>query len=303
MTDRERTTDPHGHVPVLPQEVEDVLALQPGHLVVDLTLGAGGHAERILEATGPDGRLIGFDQDPDAREIAAGRLARFGDRLEIVAANFTEFDARCERLGIATVDRILLDAGVSSMQLDRPERGFSLKEDGPLDMRMSGRGVTAAELIATAEADELEHIFRTWGEEPRARAIARKIVEVRRRTKIKRTKELAELVRAVGTPGRGRTHPATRVFQALRIAVNGEIEALEGVLPVALKRLAPGGRMGVISFHSLEDRIVKNVFRDAAREGLGRVLGKKPVVPSAVEIDGNPRSRSARLRGFEKSAE
>ena len=247
MTARETGSESHGHVPVLADEVHDLLALRPGLLVADLTLGAGGHAERTLEATGPDGRLIGFDRDPDAREIAARRLARFGERLEIVAANFADFDREIERVGVATLDRILLDVGVSSMQLDRPERGFSFQEDGPLDMRMSGRGETAEKLVAEADADELERIFRAYGEEPRARAIARKIVEVRRRTRIRRTKELAELVRSVGVSGRGRVHPATRVFQALRIAVNGEIEALERVLPVAIERLADGGRIAVPS--------------------------------------------------------
>ena len=293
-------TERWGHRSVLLEEVIDALRPEPGQVFCDLTLGAGGHSARLLEATSPDGRVYGFDRDVDAANIARDRLSEFEDRLTICVAENVEAPARLRELGVAEVAGVLMDLGVSSMQLDSGERGFSIKQDGPLDMRMSkGVGVTAEELINTAGVAELERILREYGEEPRARAIARKIVEVRKRTRIRRTRELAELVRSTAAGG-GRIHPATRVFQALRIAVNDELEGLERLLPEIVPFLAPGGRLAVIAFHSLEDRIVKRRFRDLEKEGEGRSLTKRPIQPTDEESRANPRSRSARLRVFEK---
>ncbi|MCA9321131.1 MAG: 16S rRNA (cytosine(1402)-N(4))-methyltransferase RsmH [Planctomycetes bacterium] len=286
-----------GHRSVLLDEVLEYLAPRSEGTYGDLTLGAGGHAEAILEASAPNGRVIGFDRDASAAAIAKERLARFGDRLQVVVDENIHAAARLAALGIDQLDGALLDLGVSSMQLDQGDRGFSIREDGPLDMRMaqSERGTTAEDLINEAGVAELERILREFGEEPRARAIARKIVEVRKRTRIRRTRELAELVRSVTGSG-GRTHPATRVFQALRIAVNGELEGLKQLLPDMTRLIRPGGRLAVIAFHSLEDRIVKHHFREVEATGGGDVLTKKPLVPTDLEIDRNPRARSARLR-------
>ncbi|MEZ6196038.1 MAG: 16S rRNA (cytosine(1402)-N(4))-methyltransferase RsmH [Planctomycetota bacterium] len=293
-------TDSHGHVSVMLEEVLDLLRPAPGGRFADLTLGAGGHAEAILERTGPDGRLWGVDRDEVALETAGRRLERFAERFEALKHDFGGAPKVLADLGVGDLDGVLMDLGVSSMQLDDPERGFAIKADGPLDMRMSGRGkTTAAKLLDTADEAELERIFREYGEEPRARAIARKIVDLRKRTKLTRTSELAELVRSV-TGSRGKIHPATRVFQALRIAVNRELEAIEAAVPGMMDRLRPGGRIAVISFHSLEDRIVKECFRRAEDEGRGVALTPKPLVPTAAESARNRRSRSARLRGWEK---
>jgi 16S rRNA (cytosine1402-N4)-methyltransferase len=290
-----------GHVSVLKDEVLDLLQLEPGDDVVDLTLGAGGHAEAILERTGPAGRLWGFDRDRSALDMTRERLAPFGDRFDCLRIDFAQAGSALRDWGIEGVDGVLADLGVSSMQLDDPDRGFAFRHDGPLDMRMSGKGKNnAAKLLDTADAEELERIFRDYGEEPRARDIARKIVDLRRRTKITRTTELAELVRSV-TGSRGKIHPATRVFQALRIAVNRELEAIERMLPRMIDVLRPGGRIAIISFHSLEDRIVKEAFRRAEDEGLGRVLTAKPILPEKGEAARNRRARSARLRGWEKA--
>lgn len=293
-------TEEFGHVSVLAAEALEFLAPRPGDRICDLTLGAGGHSEQILDAIGPEGRLLAFDQDPIALEIAGTRLKRFGDQATLVQANFADAEASLDEHNWSVLDGALLDAGVSSMQLDDADRGFSFSKSGPLDMRMSpGMRVSAADLLASSSADELERIFREYGEEPRARVIAKKIVELRRRIRLTTTKELAELVRSVAGGG-GRVHPATRVFQALRIAVNSELDVLGRVLPVLIRRLAAGRRCVVISFHSLEDRIVKQVFRQAAKDGLGKVLTRRPVVPGDEEVARNPRSRSARLRAFEK---
>lgn len=289
-----------GHRSVLENEVIGLLQPQPHLDFADLTIGAGGHAERILEVTTPDGRLFGFDRDELAIERAGERLARFGERVSLVCAPFSKAAASLTNNGVRELNGVLMDLGVSSMQLDAADRGFAIKKDGPLDMRMSPtQKTTAADLVAKAGVADLERIFRDYGEEPRARAIARKIFEVRKRTRIKRTRELAELVRTVAK-GRGRGHPATRVFQALRIAVNSELDELEQTLPAMMNHLAVGGRIAVISFHSLEDRIVKNRFREAERAGEGHVLTKRAIVPEMSEVKDNPRSRSAKLRAFAK---
>jgi 16S rRNA (cytosine1402-N4)-methyltransferase len=295
------------HVPVLCAEVVEWLAVGRGGLFVDATLGLGGHAAAVLEAS-PEARIVGIDHDPEARAAAAERLSRFAERIEIHAGSFNH-------LGAVLAGRrpagIFADLGVSSLQLDRAERGFSFRADGPLDMRMSRTGSTAAELVHRMTEAELETIFRSYGEEPEARRVARAVVAARSREPIETTSQLAEIVRGAKRSRRGRERidPATRVFQALRIEVNQELEALEGLIESAVELLDRDGRLVVISYHSLEDRIVKHGLRAGARGEVDPVTGRtrsetrvlelltrKPVMPSAAEIAENPRSRSARLR-------
>ena len=295
------------HVPVLRDEVVRWLDPGRGGLYVDATLGLGGHAEAILDAA-PAARLLGVDRDPAARAIAARRLARFGERVEIRAGNFRELGALA---GGRRAAGILADLGVSSLQLDRPERGFSFRGEGPLDMRMGPDGPTAAELVNRMTEADLETIFRSYGEEPEARRVARALVAARAVRPLETTRELAEVVRRAKRSRRGgeRIDPATRVFQALRIAVNEELDALGEFLDRALELLDREGRLVVISYHSLEDSIVKHRYRDLARGEVdpitGRtssesrvleVLTKRPVFPTAEEVERNPRARSARLR-------
>lgn len=292
--------EPLGHEPVMLAEVLEHLRPHGGGIVVDGTLGAGGHAEAILERTTPDGRLFGFDRDPTYLEETKRRLARFGARVTVVCENYADAPAWLRDHGVTSIDAFLIDAGCSSMQLDDPERGISFSKDGPLDMRMDPRlPETAADLVAKLGVGDLERIFREFGEEAQARRIARKIVDVRKRAPIVRTRELAELVRATVGSG-GRIHPATRVFQALRIAVNCELEALEKGVRGAIDCLAPGGRLVVLTFQSLEERVVKQVLRDAERQGRVRLIADAPVLPTDAEIARNPRARSAKLRSAER---
>ncbi len=282
------------------------LAPRPGETAVDGTVGYGGHAERILEKLGPDGRLIGFDKDPSAVRAAGERLRAHGDKVMIMNDDFKNMVNRLRDAGVGRVDSLLLDLGVSSPQVDEPARGFSFSQEGPLDMRMNpGTGPTAADLVNRLPEHEIERIIREYGEERYARRIAGRIAMARASAPLKTTAELAELVRsAVPAPYRyGRIHPATRTFQALRIAVNHELESLSTFLESALDILAPGGRLTIISFHSLEDRIVKRAFRSFQDGGKGEILTKKPVTASDVETASNPRSRSAKLRAFRKAAE
>jgi 16S rRNA (cytosine1402-N4)-methyltransferase len=275
------------HAPVL---VDAVLGFLAGRgTVVDMTLGAGGHAEALL-ASGVE-RLIGIDRDPDALAIATERLAPFGDRLQTVRSTFAEADVT------GPVDGVLYDLGVSSMQLDRAERGFGYRQDGPLDMRMGGDGPSAADMVNGLSEQELADLIFEFGGEHRSRRIARAIVRARERTPIETTDALARVV--AGALGRrpGGPHPARRTFQALRIAVNRELEELAASLPQAVGLLAPGGRVVVLSYHSLEDRLVKRTFLEDER--LLR-LTKKPVMPGEAEIAANPRARSARLRAAER---
>ncbi|MGI8705338.1 MAG: 16S rRNA (cytosine(1402)-N(4))-methyltransferase RsmH [Sphingomicrobium sp.] len=297
------------HTPVLIDEVIDALSLQPGDTAVDGTFGAGGYARAML-AVGV-GRVIGFDRDPDA--IAEGRSlvpdAIESGRLTLVEERFSQMDRVLSERGIGLVDAIALDIGVSSMQLDRPERGFAFSSDGPLDMRMDQSGPTAAEFLNQADEADIARVLRDYGEEPRARTIARAIVAAR---PVERTGELAAIVRrAVGYRQGQKSDPATRTFQAIRIHLNAELEELEDGLEAAERSLKPGGRLAVVTFHSLEDRIVKRFFRE--RSG-GAPAGSrhrpelvdpneptferiaKPVSPSVRELAANPRSRSARLR-------
>jgi 16S rRNA (cytosine1402-N4)-methyltransferase len=309
-----------GHLPVLAEEVMTILSPRPGSLQIDGTLGGGGHTERILEASTPDGRVLGLDADPAAVARVKARLARFGDRLVVRQADFRDVGTVAPAAGFAAVDGLLLDLGLSSYQLADVERGFGFRAGGPLDMRFdTTRGVPAAELIATLDAAELASIFRRYGEEPRALRIAHAIVRERAVTPIDTAERLAAVVEraAPAAPGKRRIHPATRVFQALRIAVNDELGALEAALSAAMELLRPGGRLVVLSYHSLEDRIVKR-FVAAERKGCVcppvipvcvcgksprlRALGPQPVVPTADEVAANPRARSARMRAAERLA-
>jgi 16S rRNA (cytosine1402-N4)-methyltransferase len=286
----------------MPDEVLELLNLSEGGSVADLTLGAGGHAELVLQATAPDGMLIGFDRDRDELAATEQRLVQFANRMKLIGGNFATAPTLLREMGATRLDGVMMDLGVSSMQLDDASRGFSFREDGPLDMRMDPRrGKPASDLIRRLPEEELSRIIFEYGEETRARAIAQKIVEVRRRTKLTRTLELAELVRSVAR-GHGRIHPATRTFQALRMAVNGELDAVESVLPRIVELLDDGGRLVVISFHSLEDRIVKRFMRTEEKEGRGAVITRKPLLASKEEQGRNRRSRSAKLRCLERRA-
>jgi len=310
-----------GHLPVMPAEVLETLAPAPGSLQIDATVGGGGHTERILEATTPGGRLLGLDADQAAIDRVAVRLARFGDRLVLHRANFRELADIAPETGFGAVDGLLFDLGLSSFQLSDTERGFGFRAGGPLDMRFDAtRGIPARELLATLSADELAALFRRYGEEPAAWRVAKAIVDARRTAPVDTAEDLAALVERVlpGNPRKPRrTHPATRVFQALRIAVNGELESLETGLAAAVDLLRPGGRLVVLSYHSLEDRIVKQ-FLNAERRGCTCppaapvcVCGKLPrirlvtrpsITPSEAEVTANPRARSARLRAAERLA-
>jgi 16S rRNA (cytosine1402-N4)-methyltransferase len=292
------------HTSVMLEEVVSHLQPRAGGLYVDATVGGGGHTEALLRASAPDGRVIGLDWDDEAIAASRERLRGWGDRVELVAADFGQLQDVLTAAGVAGVDGVIFDLGVSSRQLDEPSRGFSFLRDGPLDMRMSLQtGTTARELLATASAEELVRIFAEYGEEHRARAIARRIVAERDRQPLETTSQLARLVERVSGPQRGRRiHPATRVFQALRIAVNRELEQLERGVAAAVAVLKPGGRVAVISFHSLEDRIVKWFFRGEAGKETPtlRIVTRKPVVPGDEEMNANPRARSAKLRVAEK---
>ena len=303
MTGRGSTPAPH--VPVLLDEVIGALAIRPGETAVDGTFGAGGYTLAMLQVGA--GRVIAFDRDPDA--IEAGRSLVPNANLTLIEERFSQMDRVLEDRGIGPVDAITLDIGVSSMQLDRADRGFSFSADGPLDMRMEKAGPTAADFLNEADEAEIARVLREYGEEPRARSIARAIVANR---PIERTGELAAIVRrATGYRQGQKSDPATRTFQAIRIHLNAELDELEHGLAAAERSLKPGGRLAVVTFHSLEDRIVKRFFRErsgatpagsrhrpVAVQGPAPTFEKvaKPIGPSEAEIARNPRSRSARLR-------
>ncbi|MEI7743636.1 MAG: 16S rRNA (cytosine(1402)-N(4))-methyltransferase RsmH [Chloroflexota bacterium] len=310
-----------GHTPVMPDQVLETLAPAPGSLHIDATVGGGGHTERILEAANPDGRVLGLDADQLAINRVGDRLARFGDRLVLRRANFRELAEVAPAAGFGAVDGAFFDLGLSSYQLADRDRGFGFRAGGPLDMRFDAtRGVPAAHLLETLDAEELASLFRKYGEEPAAWKIAKAIVAARAVAPVQSAEELAALIERVVPENprvRRRTHPATRVFQALRIAVNEELDALEDGLAAALDLLRPGGRLVVLSYHSLEDRIVKR-FLAAERRGCTCppevpvcVCGKTPrlrlvttpsMVPTDAEVETNPRARSARLRAAERLA-
>jgi 16S rRNA (cytosine1402-N4)-methyltransferase len=285
------------HTPVLVEEVLRSLEPRPGGVYVDATVGTGGHAERILQASTPGGRLVGIDRDPYALAVASRRLGRFGGRVTLLRGDFAALAALARQAGAVPADGVLMDLGLSSLQLSQPERGFSFLEEGPLDMRMDpSQTQTAADLVNTLSEAELADLLRRYGEEPFARRIARAIV---RHRPLRTTTELAELVRRA-VPRRAwprRVHVATRTFQALRIATNRELEALEEALRQVPEVLRPGGRAVVVAFHSLEDRLVKRAFNADPRL---RPLVRKPLRPSAEEVAQNPRARSARLRVAER---
>jgi len=304
------------HQPVLLTETLELLGAMPGQLVVDGTLGDGGHAEAVLEQTGPAGRLIGLDRDAEALAEARLRLARFGDRVELVQASFRTLPRLLHTRHLAGVDALLLDLGVSSHQLDAPERGFRFAEaraaQTPLDMRMdSEQGLSARDLLAQASGAELEEWFRSYGELPGAGKLARAIVETRRRTPLRTAADLLAVVHAARVGGGRRHHPGTLVFQALRIAVNDELGALEEILGSLDEVLLPGGRVCVIAYHSLEDRLVKRRLLalergcvcpprqpvcTCGRKPSLRRLTRRPLRPDPEEVRRNPRARSARLR-------
>ncbi|MDR3629867.1 MAG: 16S rRNA (cytosine(1402)-N(4))-methyltransferase RsmH [Desulfocapsaceae bacterium] len=288
------------HRSVLLQETMDFLSLRPGGVYVDGTMGLGGHTQAILERTAPDGRVIAFEWDEQAIALSRLRLQEYTGRLVIVRRNFAEIAAGLDVLNVSKVDGILIDIGLSSLQLESGDRGFSFQRDEPLDMRMdTRRAVSAASIIATSTEAELADIFFYYGEEQQARPIAAQIVKARKEEEIRTSAQLAAIVvRAV--PRRfhpKKIHMATKVFQALRIAVNAELENLSTILDDAVPLLKPGARFCVISFHSLEDRIVKIKFN---KNKSLKVVTAKPVMPAAEEVGGNPRSRSARLRVAEK---
>jgi len=301
-----------GHSPVLLETVVELLSVSggepsmpegiEGRLIVDGTVGRGGHAEALLAASAPQTRLIGIDLDESCLLKTKERLARFGTRVRLFRANFADMAAVLDEAGERQADAVLVDLGVCSAQLDDPQRGFSVRTDGPLDMRLGQDGPTAADLVNRLGESELADLIYRLGQERHARGVARAIVQARRESPIRRTARLAEIVaRAVRRPGsRQKIHPATRTFQALRMAVNGELDSLDALLDELPGRLAPGGRAAVISFHSLEDRRVKQAFAAAARAGTHRLLTPKPLTPGTEELRQNPRSRSAKLRAMER---
>lgn len=311
MVEQVTPTSTH-HIPVLFDELLTLLQPPINGRFIDGTLGAGGHTEGLLAASAPDGQILAFDRDPEAIAFTQTRLAQFNDRITYIHASYAEMGTIAPQQGFDQVDGIMLDLGLSSRQLGDAKRGFAFMQAGPLDMRFDHtQGQTAADLVNNLDETELANIFWRYGEERRSRFIARLIVENRPLTT---TSELAELI-ASKIKRSGRTHPATQVFQALRIAVNNELDAVETGVQAAIELLKPGGRFAVISFHSLEDRFVKNTFRDLSRDCICppeqpfcicdhrarvRLITRKAVKASEAEININPRSRSARLRVIEK---
>ena len=306
------------HRPVMLAEVVRALNPRPDGLYVDGTLGAGGHAEAVLAAGGPQGRLLGLDRDPRALGLARERLAKFGNRVHLVQATFDHMEQELSRWGQGLADGVLLDLGVSSMQLDEPGRGFSFRRDEPLDMRMGDQGPSAAELLAQMDEDGLASTFRRLGEEDQARRIARAVVKARAQEPITTTGRLAQVVEdalPMALRRKRKLHPATKVFQALRLAVNDELGMLERFLEQAPRVLAPGGVLAVLSYHSLEDRRVKRALAAWADpctcppEIAVCLCGKKPLFtllgklgrPNAAEVESNPRARSARLRAARRT--
>lgn len=292
---------PRLHEPVMASEVRALLSERNPALIADVTLGTGGHAELLLSAT--SAALIGLDRDPRAIEQSAERLAPYGSRVTLKHCDFAALGATLDSLGVERLDGILADLGMSSFALDDPSRGFSFRSEGPLDMRMdTDQALRAYEIINEESETEIARIIYEYGEERASRRIARLIVEARRRRPIETTAELRALVeRALRGPRRGGVHPATRTFQALRIAVNHELESLAALLEQGPARLAPGGRMVMIAYHSLEDRPVKERFRDLVRTGEFAPVTGKAMRPGASELARNPRARSARLRCIERA--
>ena len=297
------------HLPVLLSEVLEFLDCRPGKVYVDGTIGSGGHSKGILERSSPTGKLIGLDWDEEALKRARENLSSFGGRVELRKANFKDLESVLRFLSIPGVDGILLDLGVSTEQLEDRKRGFSFRWDAPLDMRMSQEAeITAQDLLQNLSAEELGALIRNYGEERWAHRIAKGIVRRRQRVPIATTRELVEVIEKSIPPPKRRIHPATRTFQALRISINEELNNLKIFLSQCPGLLNPGGRLCIISYHSLEDRIVKNYFREWApkkgeKEWVFRLLTRKPVIPSPGEVAQNPRARSAKMRIVEKLSE
>lgn len=297
------TNNKYTHISVMSTEVQEHLNLMPGSTVVDCTLGLGGHAAQIVEQIGPQGFLIGMDRDEVAIALARERLAGYESQCRFIQKDFRYIDQVLADLGISQVDAILMDLGVSSMQLDDPDRGFSIRENGPLDMRMNQDNfISAYDLVNSLSEKELSFILKKYGEERWHYRIAQALIRERSKRPIETTEELKNIVwHAVPKHNRyQKIHPATRTFQAIRIAVNRELESLEVALTKSVNALSSGGRICVIAFHSLEDRIVKHQFRELAKQQRMEVLTKKPLRPSDEELSHNARSRSARLRAAQK---
>jgi len=305
--------EPHPHLPVLYHEVLKALKPASGSKYIDGTLGAGGHSYGILEMNAPDGELLGLDLDPVALDFAGSRLAEFGERVHLFHSSYLEMKKKANSLGWQSANGILLDLGVSSIQLDYPQKGFSFRNDAPLDMRFDPTtGITAAAIVNNFEEQELLQILWDYGEEQNARRIVRGILATR---PLSTTRQLAELIeKAAGRSQKG-IHPATRTFQALRIAVNNELESITTVLPIAMELLTPGGRLAVITFHSLEDRIVKHYFQQESKDcicppefpvcqcghkAILRLIKPNFIQPDENEVKTNPRARSSKLRVAEK---
>lgn len=304
------------HASVLLEEVIEALEPRAGGVYLDCTCGLGGHTEAIAERSAPDGRVLAVDRDPNALALAQGRLSRFGDRVTLVEGNFSDVQDYAGASDHQPLDGVVADLGVSSLQLDDADRGFSFNREGPLDMRMGPVvGPTAAELLEDFDLKQLMTVLREFGEVGRSKQIAQAILTARDAGRLTTTKALADVIeRASGGRRASPTHPATRAFQAIRIAVNRELEELEGLLAVLADIVRPGGRVAIISFHSLEDRLVKRAFSDPPPapqpaklpvepvrvRGPWQALNKKPVTPSAAELGANPRSRSAKLRVAER---
>jgi 16S rRNA (cytosine1402-N4)-methyltransferase len=296
--------DQSAHISVMPKEVMHGLNVKPGATIVDGTLGLGGHSALIIQAMGASGHLIGIDKDSSSLTEAKKRLVSPSVRVDLLQGTFGDVERLLAEVKVKFIDGVLLDLGISSFQLDDVKRGFSFLKSGPLDMRMDQtQGPTAADLVNTLSEEELAKIIEVYGEDRLARRIAKGILWRRAQEKITTTDQLALVVlKSLPTSyQRGRIHPATRTFQALRIAVNKELEVLERALKAWFDVLKPGGRMCIISFHSLEDRIVKNTFKAFASDGRGTILTKKPLEPTEDECRANARSRSAKLRVIERS--
>jgi 16S rRNA (cytosine1402-N4)-methyltransferase len=301
------------HIPVLYKEVLDTLNPVPGGLYIDGTIGAGGHSRGILQASSPDGKLLGLDRDPQALALAGDLLEEFGDRVELIHGSFADLTSHLNNRNWHEIDGILLDLGLSSMQVNTPGRGFSFRNSGPLDMRFDpGHHISAADIVNNYSREDLADLIYEFGEEKRSRRIADAIIANR---PLESTEALADIIAGVLGRSRKRIHPATLTFQALRIAVNNELEALRVFLPQALEVLKPGGRLAIIAFHSLEDRIVKQFFRKESSDCICPVevplcvcghtarikeISRRPIRPEEIEINQNPRARSAKLRVAEK---
>ncbi len=289
------------HIPVMVEEVMGYLQPLSGQIVLDCTVGNGGHASKIMNCIGSGGLLIGIDKDREILQIAKQNLAKVGGFFKLYPSNYTDVDAVLRLAGVDKVNGVLLDLGASSLQFDRAERGFSFSKEGLLDMRMDqSDGITARELIQRSSEQELAVTLKKYGEERWSRRVARAIVLAEKKGGIASTSQLSRVVESVVPRGKMRVHPATRVFQALRIAVNKELESLEAFLGVIHGYMAVGARIVVISFHSLEDRIVKDAFRERAHQGIFTLLTKKPLIPGDDEIGKNIRCRSAKLRAAER---